>query len=65
VVFVLGLFAVGCLVAALRWAEDGIDRAFYWGCFALNAVAALAMIGGGYQFAWRLQPAAPLNFLGF
>lgn len=63
-VFVCGFFAVGLLVAALRWAQDGIDRAFYLGCCALNVVAAGLMISDGYRYAWKLGPSSPLSFLG-
>jgi len=56
VAFVLLLFAAGCLVAAFRWADDGVDRAFYWGCCALTGGAALSMIQSGHEFAYRLAP---------
>ena len=56
----LGLFAAGCLIAAVRWAEDGVDRAVYLGGFAINALAAGSMIYRGYEYTWRLMPALPL-----
>lgn len=63
-VFVLGFFAAGCLFGAIYKAQDKIDRAWWLGCTALNALAAGLMIHDGYRYAWKLGPNSPLSFLG-
>ncbi len=55
-VFVLAVFAMGCLIAALRWAADGFDRVFFLVAGAANIIAAGLMIADKYEYAFRLMP---------
>lgn len=53
--FIALLLAVALAFAA-RNARQQRLRAFLIGCCALNAVAALAMVGEGYPYAFKLRP---------